>query len=178
MSIPSLNINVLTDRLLGSWIRCKRKAWLDLNGSKDKKVWSTHRTLQLDQQHKSFSLFIDETAGVGLKGCQQGASYVYGIRLKGSHLGQQLIEARPLILQKIKGHSSFGDFSYRPVIAKQGKRTTREHRLSLALWGRLLENLQNAPVKEVIVIAARGKEIEIEPVVLNKKLNIELNHCL
>ena len=39
---------VLTDRLLRSWLRCKRRAWLDRHGPAERRQWSAHRALALD----------------------------------------------------------------------------------------------------------------------------------
>ena len=61
------NNTILTDRLLRNWIRCKRKAWLDLHGDETKRLWSAHRTLHLDHQQKSFAALITQQPGSGKK---------------------------------------------------------------------------------------------------------------
>ena len=50
MTKQQTNSIIITDRLLSSWIRCRRKAWLDIFESKEMKLWSAHRSLELDHQ--------------------------------------------------------------------------------------------------------------------------------
>ncbi|MFN6132780.1 MAG: nuclease, partial [Synechococcaceae cyanobacterium] len=40
----------LTDRLLRSWLRCRRRAWLDRHGPWRQRLWSAHRGLALEEQ--------------------------------------------------------------------------------------------------------------------------------
>ena len=113
MGATPLAANVLTDRLLRSWLRCRRRAWLDRYGDGEQRLWTAHRTLQLDDQQRNFVALLPRKPCKGLDGCSQGSSGVVG-----------------------------------PVLARQGRRLTREHRLALALAGRLLAPLQSAPVPE------------------------------
>ena len=46
--------NALTDRLLRSWLRCRRKAWLDRHGNPAERRWTAHRNLLLDDQQRCF----------------------------------------------------------------------------------------------------------------------------
>jgi predicted RecB family nuclease len=50
----------LNDRLLRSWLRCKRRAWLDQFGDPDQRLWTAHRELQLDEQRRSFSTLFPQ----------------------------------------------------------------------------------------------------------------------
>jgi uncharacterized protein len=50
MGATPLADNVLTDRLLRSWLRCRRKAWLDRHGDANQRRWTAHRNLLLDDQ--------------------------------------------------------------------------------------------------------------------------------
>ena len=143
----------INDRILCSWIRCKRKAWLDRNEKNELKGWTPHRALQLDHQYKSISAFTKNIPKRGFKACKDGANEVIGIRLKGSSpLGVNL-EAHPPLLIKANGKSVWGDYSYIPVVARQGRRITREHRLSLALYGYLLSQLQKNEVNHGIAVS-------------------------
>ncbi len=170
--------NVINDRILCSWIRCKRKAWLDRNEKKQLKTWTSHRALQLDHQYKSLSAFMQKSPKRGLQACKEGANEVVGIRLKGrSPLGIPL-EAHPPLLLKIRGKSSWGDFSYIPVVARQGKRITREHRLSLAFYGYLLTELQKKEVDHGLAISLGNNGLEISKVTLTKKIKSELFDAL
>tara|TARA_B100000029_G_scaffold7807_1_gene8239 strand:- start:4564 stop:6027 length:1464 start_codon:yes stop_codon:yes gene_type:complete len=174
MSISSQTSNVITDRLLRSWIRCKRKAWLDQHGDSTKRAWTAHRTLQLDLQHRCFSALIPSKPGTGIAACKKGCPGIIGLRLKGILPPNQLIEAHPPILKRIKGNSRWGDFAYMPVLTRQGHKLTREHRLSLCFTGLLLEQFQNSKVKKGMVIAQGNNGLEIQTLSLYGKLQQQL----
>ncbi len=171
---PEDNINRLTDRLLSSWIRCKRKAWLDVYEKKERKIWLAYRTLQLDHQYKSIQAFSGQKAGHGIKACYRGDLNVIGLRLKSIDPVYNQIQAHPPLIHRGLGNSCFGDFVYKPVIARQGRKTTRNHRLSIALWGNLLGQLQQAIVREGIVISLSPKGLEVEKVFITNKLQNQL----
>ena len=50
------------------------------------------------------------------------------------------------------------------MLGRQGRRITREHRLLLALWGRLLASHQGGAVPQGLVVAGAGTRLEREPV--------------
>ncbi len=175
---PILEKNVITDRALCSWVRCKRKAWLDLNEQSDKKIWSAHRALQLEHQYKSLFAFSNKISDRGLEAFKKGAQVVVGVRLKGISPNGSSLEAHPQLLQKIKGQSCWGNFSYIPVLVRQGRRLKREHRLSIALWGYLLEQLQQKTVNHGLVISLTKKKLEIEEMILTKQVKNELFDAL
>ena len=75
--------NVLTDRLLRSWLRCRRRAWLDRHGDPSDRRWTAHRNLQLDDQQRCFVALLPERPGHGEAACAAGAAGVVGLRLKG-----------------------------------------------------------------------------------------------
>jgi len=172
-SLPSYS-TVLTDRLLRSWIRCKRKAWLDRYGDGASRVWSAHRTLQLDHQQRSFAKLIPNKPARGIEACKTGCESVMGLRLKGIGASGESIHAHPPLLQRIAGESCWGGFAYRPVLARQGRKVTREHRLTLSLTGLLLEQLQKTPVTKGLIISKVNNELEVQSVPLNTKLQKEL----
>ena len=68
------------------------------------------------------------------------------MRLSGWNGAGQPLEAHPSLLWRLEGASQWGPFRYQPVLARPGHHVTREHRLVLALWGRLLAEHQGAPV--------------------------------
>ncbi len=174
MTSHILGNKTITDRILCSWIRCKRKAWLDHNENNHKKVWSAHRALQLDHQHKSLERFFNNSPQKGIEGLIIGAREVVGVRLKGvTSLGLN-IEGHPLLLQKINGKSFLGEFSYIPITVRQGHRVTRENRLSLAFWGYLLEQFQKIEVKYGLAISKVNNDLEVEKVIFSKKIKAEL----
>ena len=178
MSYDYQETKALSDRQLRSWIRCRRKAWLDLHGNEKERLWSPHKTLQLDHQKTSFSCLVSESIGVGLKGCKEGKNDVFGLRLKGTYLNGEVIEAHPPLIQKFTGLSQWGEYAYRPVIARQGKNTTREHRLLLALSGYLIGQFQKAPVLTGLVVCKTEKTLEIEHLKLHKGIHKDLNESL
>ncbi|MFL0740369.1 MAG: TM0106 family RecB-like putative nuclease, partial [Prochlorococcus sp.] len=178
MGATPCSANVLTDRLLRSWLRCRRRAWLDRYGDEEQRLWTAHRTLQLDDQQRNFVALLPRKPSRGLNACSQGAAGVVGLRLKGLDPAGQPLEAHPPLLQRVDGRSRWGDFAYRPVIARQGRRLTREHRLTLALVGRLLETLQAAPVAEGLAVAGAGRSLHLERVSLEGGLQRQLADAL
>lgn len=170
--------NALTDRLLRSWVRCRRRAWLDRHGDPKQRVWTAHRTLQLDDQQRSFVALLPHKPGHGLEACRQGQPGVVGLRLKHQGLRGHSFESHPPLLQRVEGRSCWGPFAYRPVMARHGRRLTREHRLALAFAGRLLEPLQGSDVLEGLVVAGSGRSLVLETVQLNHALQSQLSDVL
>ncbi|MBL6797162.1 MAG: TM0106 family RecB-like putative nuclease [Synechococcus sp. BS307-5m-G39] len=168
----------LTDRLLRSWTRCRRRAWLDRHGDNQLRLYTAHRTLQLDDQQRSFVALLAKKPGHGLQACEQGEGGVVGLRLRSTTRDGFAVEAHPALLQRREGASRWGRFVYRPVLARQGRRLTREHRLQLALAGRLLERLQQAPVIDGLALAGSGRRLERETVPLGGGLQHQLDESL
>ncbi|MEA5414719.1 TM0106 family RecB-like putative nuclease [Synechococcus sp. BA-132 BA5] len=169
---------VLTDRLLRSWVRCRRRAWLDLHGPSEQRVWSAHRALALDDQLRSFQSLLPQRPGHGEEACRAGAPGVVGLRLVGTGPRGLRLEAHPSLLERVEGPSRWGDHSYRPVLARQGRRLTREHRVLLALWGRLLAEHQRAPVSHGLVVAGADRGLERERLALGGSLQRQLDDSL
>ncbi len=175
---PQFNI-VLTDRLLRSWIKCRRKAWLDQNGDQTKRVWTAHRSLQLQAQHQSFTSFLTDKPKRGLLACERGEEGVIGLRLKGKGPeSEQVLEVHPSLLQKIKGNSCWGKFAYRPVLAQQGRKLTRELRLIISLQAILLEALQESPVTEGITVRLQKDYLKVETIFITKILRRQVIEAL
>ena len=168
----------LTDRLLRSWLRCKRRAWLDRHGPFEQRQWSAHRALALQEQLASFQALLPSRPGRGEAACAAAAAGVVGLRLKGRGPQGLPLEAHPALLERIEGSSRWGDYSYRPVLARQGYRLTREHRLQMALWGRLLGELQQAPVDHGLVVAGGDRQLQQERLALTSSLQRQLDDSL
>lgn len=168
----------LTDRLLRGWLRCRRRAWLDRYGPVPERRWSAHRALALQDQLASFQTLLPTRPGHGEEACSRGEAGVVGLRLRG--LGPQglALEAHPPLLLRGEGRSRWGNHAYRPVLVRQGRHLTREHRLVLALWSRLLAAHQGAPVEEAVVLAGSGRRLERETLVLSGGLEQQLNDTL
>ncbi|WP_320675206.1 TM0106 family RecB-like putative nuclease [Prochlorococcus sp. MIT 1341] len=169
---------VLTDRLLCSWVRCRRKAWLDRHGDATKRVWTPHRSLQLDQQHDHFKALLIKKPERGLRALREGAEGIIGLRIKTLDKESNSLEVHPALLQKTKGESRWGHFAYRPVISKQGRRLTREHRLSLAMTAQLLEPFQESAVTHGLALGSSNQGLEIEKVPFSKSLLHQLNEII
>ena len=167
----------LNDRLLRSWLRCKRRAWLDQFGNPDQRLWTAHRELQLDEQRRSFSTLFPQKPQRGEAAASAGAPAVVGLRLRGQ-VGGLAVEAHPPLLQRVQGSSRWGTHAYRPVMFRQGRRTTREHRVVLALWGRLLAGEQQAPVANGLVLNGAGRGLEKETLNLTGSLPRQLDEAL
>jgi uncharacterized protein len=169
---------VITDRLLRSWLRCRRRAWLDRHGDPGCRLWTAHRALALSDQLASFQLLLPERPGHGVAACAAGAPGVVGVRLRSCGPVGQELQAHPPLLQRVSGRSVWGDHAYRPVLGKQGRNLTREHRLVLTLWGRLLAQLQQAPVPQALVVANDGRGLQQERLSLTPALERQLDDSL
>jgi len=168
----------LTDTLLRSWLRCRRRAWLDRYGPKELQRWNAHRSLALQEQLLRFQQLLPEKPGHGAGACLDGAAAVMGLRLRGLGPQGQTLEAHPALLQRVNTPSRWGSHGYRPVLARQGRRTTREHRLLLALWARLLAHQQQAPVPHGLVLAGQGGRLFQERLTLTPSLEGQLEESL
>jgi len=51
---------------LKSFIRCKRKAWLDFKGDKSYEVWSAHKAIDKVNQYQIFSKLCNGEIYTGL----------------------------------------------------------------------------------------------------------------
>jgi len=169
---------LLTDRLLRSWVRCRRRAWLDWHGPAEQRHWNAHRALALQEQVQSFQALVPQRPARGLTGCQAGAAAVVGLRLKGVGPAGLPLAAHPPLLQRTGGASAWGPWSYWPVLGRQGYRVTREHRLQLALWGRLLAALQQSPVSHGLVVAGGARQLQQERLALGPSLQRQLDESL
>ena len=178
MGATPLADNVLTDRLLRSWLRCRRKAWLDRHGDVNQRRWTAHRNLLLDDQQRSFVALLPHKPGHGVAACAAGEDGVVGLRLKGAGPSGERVEAHPPLLLRVAGQSRWGPFAYQPVLARQGRRITREHQLPLALMGHLLEAYQASPVPELLVLGGGGRRLERERIRLTSGLRKQLSEAL
>ena len=171
-------MQALTDRLLRSWLRCRRRAWLDRHGDPSLRRWTAHRALQLHDQLRSFQALLPNRPGHGEAACAAGAAGVVGLRLADTLLPGLRVEAHPPLLLREEGASRWGAHRYQPVLARQGRRLTRDQRLQLALWGRLLQVHQQAPVPQALVVAGAGSSLERELLPLGAGLQSQLQESL
>lgn len=169
---------LLNDRLLRSWLRCRRRAWLDRHGPAEARRWSAHRALALQDQLRSFQSLLPQRPGHGEEACRRGDTGVLGLRLRGETAEGLRLEAHPPLLVRVESPSRWGAHGYRPVLVRQGRHLTREHRLVLALWGRLLAQHQGAPVPQALVLAGAGSQLQRESLNLGSGLEQQLLETL
>ena len=163
---------------LKSFIRCKRKAWLDFKGEKSHEVWSPHKAIDKVNQFQIFSKFCNGEIFTGLKGCKNGYRGVIGLKIKGDFFQNISAEIRPQLLVKTSGKSKWGPYKYLPAVYKLGHKTTKEHLFDLAFSSILLENFQKSKIEKGLVISSFGNKINIEEIYLNKKLRKKVLNVL
>ena len=164
----------INDHLLRSWIRCRRKAWLDIYGDKQKKLWTAHSTLQLNHQIDCFHNLSQKSYGIGIQACEEGKNIAYGVRIKYPLIKNRIIKANLPILRKTSGDSIWGNFSYQPILARQGKKITREHKLTLAMTGLLINHLQKFQVQKGLILHKENEVIKVEKIKLSDNINTDL----
>jgi len=170
---------------LKSFIRCKRKAWLDFKGDKSYEVWSAHKAIDKVNQFQIFSKLCSGEIYTGLKACENGYEGVIGLKIKGKVFPNIYAEIHPQLLLKTKGLSKWGPYKYLPVVYKLGHKTTKEHLFDLAFNSILLESFQESKIEKGLVISKFGNKANVEEIYLNKKLRkkvlnllLSLNECL
>ncbi len=156
--------------LLKSYLRCKRKAWLDFKGDKKYKSWSAQNSIQLINQHKNFNLLTKGNLFSGLKACERGYEGVIGLKISQTLKEDLNAIAYPPLLIKSKGRSKWGEYKYLPVVSKLGHKTTKEHYFELALCAILLESFEEVSIDNGLVISTFKNKFNYEKIVLNKKL--------
>ena len=165
---------------LKSFIRCKRKAWLDYKGNKSYKIWSPHQSIEIVNRYKNFYKLTEGDLYAGKKACQKGSSGVIGLKVKSKLINNINAEIYPQLLKRVSGNSKWGEYKYIPVVYKLGHRTTKEHLFDLAFCSILLEPFQQSKIEKGFVISNYSNNINIEKIDLNQRLrqkvlNIFLN---
>jgi len=170
---------------LKSFIRCKRKGWLDLKGNKSFEVWSPHKAIDKVNQFQIFSKLCNGEIYTGIKGCKKGYQGVIGLKIKENIFDNIKAEIHPQLLLKTKGISKWGQYKYLPAVYKLGHKTTKEHLFDLAFSSILLESFQESTIEKGLVISSFGNKVNVEEFYLNKKLKkkvlnvlLNLNECL
>jgi len=170
---------------LKSFIRCKRKAWLDFKGNKSHEVWSAHKAIDKVNQYQIFSKLCNGEIYTGLKACKKGYQGVIGLKIKGKFFQNVNAEINPQLLLRTKGISKWGSYKYLPAVYKLGYKTTKEHLFDLAFSSILLDSFQESKIEKGLVISSFGKKVDVEEIYLNKKLRkkvlnvlLSLNECL
>ena len=164
----------INDHLLRSWIRCRRKAWLDIYGDKQNKLWTAHSTLQLNHQIDCFHNLSQKSYGIGIQACEEGKNIAYGVRIKYPLIKNRIIKANLPMIRKTSGDSIWGNFSYQPILARQGKKITREHKLTLAMNGLLINHLQKYQVQKGLILHKENEVIKVEKIRLSDNINTDL----
>ena len=160
----------MNNLLLKSYLRCKRKAWLDFKGNKVYKNWSAQKSIQKINEFENFKKITNGDISSGIKACEQGHKGIIGLKLNFNVRQNLKIEVHPSLLIRIKGKSKWGNYKYITAISKSGKRTTKEILLDLALCSLVLEKVQKSNVEDGLVISNFGNKIEIEKICIQDKL--------
>ncbi len=160
----------MNNNLLKSFLRCKRKAWLDFQGDKSKSIWAPHTSIQLINQKSNFNKYTNGKIFLGLSSCKEGKKEVGGLFLKINPGGNHRLEINPQLLVKVKGKSIWGEYKYIPAVSKLGRKTTNEHRLDLAFCAVHFEEFQESRIDYGLVISNFQNNLQIERVFLNEKL--------
>ena len=170
---------------LKSFIRCKRKAWLDFKGKKSYEIWSPHKAIDKIKQFHIFSEFCNSEIYTGLKACKHGYKGVIGLKIKGNFFQNIKAEIRPQLLVKTKGISKWGPYTYLPAVYKLGHKTTNEHLFDLTFSSILLGTFQESKLEKGLVISSSFNKVNVEEIYFNKKLRkkvlntlLSLNECL
>ena len=165
-------VHPLSDRLLRSWLRCRRKAWLDRHGDPAERLWNPHRALQLADRERRLQQCINQPLAqcTGLGALQRGEPAVRLLLLR-----RDGICGRPTLLLRKPQPSQLGNFSYQPALLQPGRHGTREHRLTLALWGWLLEPVQGTAASQGWLLNPRGQR---ERLSLHSGLNRQMQTAL
>ena len=138
---------------LKSFIRCKRKAWLDYQGNKSHKIWSPHQSIEIINRYKAFNKLSEGNLYSGTKACKRGSIGVIGLKARSKVINNINVEIQPQLLKKVVGHSKWGEYKYIPVVYKLGHRTTKEHLYELAFCSILLEPFQESKIEKGLVLS-------------------------
>jgi uncharacterized protein len=160
----------LNNLYLKSFIRCKRKAWLDYQGNKSNKNWSPHQSIEIINRYKTFYKLSDGDLYSGIKACENGSSGVIGLKASSKVINHIKAEIQPQLLKKVGGHSKWGEYKYIPAVYKLGHRTTKEHLFDLAFCSILLEPFQESKIEKGLVISNFSNQLKIEKIDLNQRL--------
>ena len=160
----------MNNLLLKSYLRCKRKAWLDLWGERSLKTWSAQQSIHLITEFSNFNQFTNGDLFKGRKACEKGVKGVIGIKIRDKLNNELKIEINPSLLIRVNGDSIWGNYKYLPAVSKLGRRTTKEHQLDLALCSIFIERFQKAKVEYGLVISSQNNKIYNEKIFINKKL--------
>ena len=106
----------LNNLLLKSYLRCKRKAWLDLWGEKSLKTWSAQQSINLITEFSNFNLYTNGDLFKGRKACEKGFKGVIGLKIKDKLKYDLKIEINPSLLIRTNGDSIWGKYKYLSLI--------------------------------------------------------------
>ena len=160
----------MNNNLLKSFLRCKRKAWLDFKGDKSRSVWCPHKSIELINENKNFHQYTNDKIYFGLNACKEGRKAVAGLSLKIHNKYVYNSEIQPPLLIKVAGQSKWGEYKYIPAVSKLGRKTTNEHRLELAFCVIHLEKFQVCKIHHGLVISNFRNNFQSERIFINDKL--------
>ena len=148
----------LSDRLLRSWLRCRRKGWLDRHGNSADRQWNPHRALQLADREIRLQALVSlplEKA-TGMEALQAGAPEVRLLLLRRGSL-----RGRPTLLLRTSESSLLGGFSYQPALLQPGRHGTREHSSDWK-WSFVARRRRRRPARLLPHSKGRGLRVQSE----------------
>ncbi|MEM7554009.1 MAG: TM0106 family RecB-like putative nuclease [Cyanobacteria bacterium P01_A01_bin.84] len=166
---------LINAELLLQYQRCKRRAFLDINSSTEKRDASGDllRKLQQDKavhQKKILTQWNYQQPGYSRKKnygaaktetldmMHQGVDCIHKGLLVASYGKQNTLISRPDLLLKRPGRSRFGNWFYVPANIELGKRPKQEYQVAIAFHTQILAVLQGVFPPEALLML-RGREI-------------------
>ena len=175
----------MNNTFLKSYLKCRRKAWLDYNGNHAHKIWSPYKAIEQITQYRNFFKFTNGELFKGIDGCKKGYMGVFGITLEETLDRDEYFKVKPALLVRTKGVTIWGEYKYIPAISKLGHKTTKEHLYDLSICSIFLEKYQKTLINEGLVISNFQDKIRTERISLSNGLKnkairsfIELNKSL
>ena len=160
----------MNNLLLKSYLRCKRKAWLEFHVDKSVQTWSAQKSIQMITEYENFNKFTNGNLYSGYKACEKGFQGVINLKIKDKIYEDIDIEIHPHLLIKTKGKSIWGEYQFIPATSKLGRKTTKEHLIDIAFCSISIEKLQKAKIDYGLVISSRKNQIYTEKIFITKKL--------
>lgn len=156
---------VFTPSLFYHYSICPHWIWNDIYGDPEKKKEISEFTSKILEEgvlhEEKYIQGLDavkiETKDVAegfketLKHMKKGAPLIYQGSIQAEIDGVQF-RGRPDLLEKHDGKSQFGNWFYAPVDIKSSRELKPEHLMQLALYGMILERIQNFFPEEVSII--------------------------
>ncbi len=147
--------NIITSEVAVAYSYCSRKAFLLLSSDDDKEPHEYVRIIE-NQAKINLNTYLNKLKQNNINvdyydpnNIKTGRDFLIKATLKAKKL-----ESYCDVLMKIQGKSSFGKYSYEPMIVVGTHSITKEQKIKLAFVGHILGHVQNkVPVAGTIIVA-------------------------